>query len=115
MPDWVRGVINLRGKIIPVIDLRIRFGLQPSSDTQHSCTIVVQARLPEGKTTQLGMIVDGVEEVIQIATGDIEASPDFGRDTAGSYIVGMAKVRGTVKTLLDVDRVMAGDLPSELV
>lgn len=114
MPPWVLGVINLRGKIIPVIDLRLRFGLQPSTDTAQCCTIVAQARLPDGKTTQLGMIVDGVEEVAQVAAGEIEEAPDFGRELCGSYIIGMAKIRGSVKTLLDVDRVLAGDLPPEL-
>lgn len=111
MPLWVSGVINLRGKIIPVIDLRLRFGLEASADSTHSCTIVVQARLPEGKLTQVGLIVDGVDEVLQINASDIEETPDFGHALSSTYIVGMAKIRGSVKTLLDVDRVLTGDQP----
>lgn len=106
MPDYVRGVINLRGKIIPVIDLRLRFGFADVKNTDLTCIIVVQVKLPDGKATQMGLIVDGVEEVINISSGDIEETPDFGAKIETNYILGMAKVKGAVKTLLNIDRVL---------
>jgi purine-binding chemotaxis protein CheW len=109
MPDYVKGVINLRGKIIPVIDLRLRFGFAEVKDTDLTCIIVVQVKLPDGRNTQMGLTVDGVEEVVNLAVGDIEETPDFGGKISTDYMVGMAKVKGTVKTLLNIDRVIASD------
>ena len=106
MPAYVRGVINLRGKIIPVMDLRLRFGFADTAGTDQTCIIVVQVKLADGKATQMGLVVDGVEEVLNIAATDIEATPDFGGDIVTDYIVGMAKVKGGVKTLLDIDGVV---------
>ena len=107
MPDYVRGVINLRGKIIPVIDLRTRFGFTNVKNTDLTCIIVVQVKLPDGKAIQMGLIVDGVEEVTNIAGADIEETPDFGAKIETDYILGMAKVKGSVKTLLNIDRVLS--------
>jgi len=109
MPAYVRGVINLRGKIIPVIDLRVRFGFDGVKDTDLSCIIVVQVKMHDGKSTQMGLVVDGVEEVVNLAPGDIEETPDFGGKISTAYIIGMAKVKGTVKTLLNIDRVLCAD------
>ena len=109
MPAYVRGVINLRGKIIPVLDLRLRFGLSQADSTDQTCIIVVQVKVHEGKTTQMGLVVDAVEEVVNIAGGDIEETPDFGSTLIADYLLGMAKVKGLVKTLLDIDRVLAAD------
>ncbi|MFO1477537.1 MAG: chemotaxis protein CheW [Verrucomicrobiota bacterium] len=109
MPAYVKGVINLRGKIIPVIDLRLRFGFANVDNTEQTCIIVVQVKLPDGKLTQMGLIVDGVEEVINIAAGDIEETPDFGSQITTDYILGMAKVKGEVKTLLKIDRVLGAE------
>lgn len=114
MPEYVRGVINLRGKIIPVTDLRVRFGFDDVKDTDQTCIVVVQVKLPDGKNTQMGLIVDGVEEVINIASADIEETPDFGAQIATDYILGMAKVRGVVKTLLNIDRVLSATEVSRL-
>jgi len=108
----VRGVINLRGKIIPVIDLRLRFGFADIQNTDHTCIVVVQVRLPDGKLTQMGMIVDGVEEVLNIAAADIEETPEFGSQLSNDYILGMAKVKGVVRAILNINRVVAGDLPA---
>ncbi|HYG23630.1 MAG TPA: chemotaxis protein CheW [Verrucomicrobiae bacterium] len=108
MPAYVRGVINLRGKIIPVMDLRLRFGFPHASETDLTCIVVVQVTLPDGKNTQMGLIVDGVEEVTNIPPADIEETPDFGSEIHAEYIVGMAKVKGAVKVLLDIDRVITG-------
>ena len=109
MPGYIKGVINLRGKIIPVMDIRVRFGAKDVKDTEQTCIIVVQAQLPDGKKTHMGMIVDGVEEVVNLAPDDIEETPDFGGKISTDYIIGMAKVKGTVKTLLNIDRVLAAD------
>ncbi|HTI99211.1 MAG TPA: chemotaxis protein CheW [Dongiaceae bacterium] len=109
MPAYIRGVINLRGKIIPVMDLRQRFGFAETAGTDLTCIVVVQVQLPDGKRTQMGLIVDGVEEVINLAGADIEETPDFGGQIATDYILGMAKVKGVVKTLLDVNRIITAD------
>jgi purine-binding chemotaxis protein CheW len=114
MPAYVRGVINLRGKIIPVIDLRVRFGFADVTNTDHTCIVVVLMKLPDGKTTQMGLIVDGVEEVINIAAADIEETPDFGVQVASDYIMGMAKIKGVVKTLLKIDRIVSLDRIAEV-
>lgn len=107
MPAHIRGVINLRGKIIPVMDLRVRFGFAADT-TEQTCIVVVQVKLPDGKPVQMGLIVDGVEEVIQLAEADIEATPNFGGQISTEYIAGIAKVKGGVKSLLNIDAVVGG-------
>ena len=109
MPAYVRGVINLRGRIVPVIDLRFRFGFEDVKNTEQTCIVVVQVKLPDGKPTQMGLIVDGVEEVINLAAADIEETPDFGTQLSTDYILGMAKVKGVVKALLNIDRVLKAE------
>ena len=109
MPAYVRGVINLRGKIIPVMDLRLRFGFPDAPSTDQACIIVVQVKLPDGKATPMGLVVDGVEEVTKLAASDIEETPDFGGQISTDFIVGMAKIKGAVKTLLNIDRVLTSD------
>ena len=106
MPAYIKGVINLRGRIIPVVDLRTKFGLAGAETTERTCTVVVQVRLASGATIQMGLIVDGVEEVLNIAKGDIEETPDFGTALDTEYLLGMAKVKGKVASLLDIDRVL---------
>ena len=110
MPAYIRGVINLRGKIIPVLDLRMRFGFPDAGRTDQTCIIVVQVKLPDGRSTAMGLVVDGVEEVFNIADGEIEETPDFGAQLDTDYILGMAKIKGSVKALLDIDKVIAGDV-----
>ncbi len=109
MPAFIKGVINLRGKIIPVIDLRIKFGLDQVADTERTCIIVVQVNLVGRPALQMGLIVDAVEEVTNLAAADIEGTPDFGAKLDTEYIMGMAKVKGVVKTLLDIDRIVGAD------
>ena len=111
MPAHVRGVINLRGRIIPVMSLRVRFGLPEAEPTDLTCIIVVQVKLPDGKITQMGLVVDGVEEVISLAPADIEDPPDFGAHLDTDYTLGMAKVKSVVKTLLDIDQVISANAP----
>lgn len=106
MPDHIKGVINLRGKIIPVIDLRLRFGLPPAEPTERTCIVVVQVRGSSGPLLNLGLVVDAVEEAVNIAAADIEETPDFGTVVDTTCILGMAKVKGAIKTLLDIDRAL---------
>ena len=107
MPDYIRGVINLRGKVIPVLDLRLKFHLSDGAFNERTCIIVLQVGFPAGSTTQVGIIADAVEEVVLIPHNDVESSPNFGANLSTECILGMAKVRGAVKTLLDVDRVFS--------
>lgn len=105
-PPYLKGVINLRGKVIPVIDLRLKFGMPSAEYTQRTCIIVVQVR--SGSTSLLmGSVVDEVSEVLTIAAGEIEDTPDFGSNVSTGYILGMAKIKGKVKILLDIDQVLS--------
>jgi purine-binding chemotaxis protein CheW len=107
-PACVKGVINLRGKVIPVVDLRLKFCLPEKEYTPRTCIIVVQVQ-SGGVSLPTGIVVDEVSEVLTLAAGDIEDTPDFGEGTgaAMSYLLGMAKVKGKVKILLDIDRVLS--------
>jgi len=105
-PAHVKGVINLRGKVIPVVDLRLKFGLPEQEYTQRTCIIVIQVKGEAGPMF-MGIVVDGVAEVLNLAVADIEDTPDFGDGTATPYLLGMAKVKGKVKILLEIDRVLA--------
>lgn len=109
MPPYVKGVINLRGKVIPVIDLRSKLGLPCAEITDSNCIVVVQISMPAGEVKHIGLIVDAVEEVANVAAEDIEPAPDFGGSIQIEYILGMAKVKGAVKSLLDIDKVIAAD------
>ncbi len=104
-PAHVKGVINLRGTVIPVVDLRLKFGLPGQEYTQRTCIIVVQVQGEAGPLL-MGIVVDGVAEVLNLAAADIEDTPDFGDGTATPYLLGMAKVKGKVKILLEIDRVL---------
>ncbi len=114
MPAHIRGVINLRGKIIPVMDLRVRFEFANATNNEQTCIIVVQVKLPDGKSTQMGLVVDGVEEVLNINEGDIEETPNFGGQICTDYIIGLAKVKGQVKTLLDIDGIVGAETMKSL-
>lgn len=104
-PDYVKGVINLRGKVIPVISLRLKFGMAEIDYNQRTCIIVVQIQ-GEASSIQMGIVVDGVSEVLTLVASDIEDTPDFGQGVATPYILGMAKSKGKVKILLDIDGVL---------
>jgi purine-binding chemotaxis protein CheW len=106
-PDHVRGVINLRGKVIPVIDLRLKFGLDPIADTDMTCIIVVQTTCQE-QSIITGIIVDQVYEVLDIEGEKIEDPPSFGTNINTSFILGMGKVAKKVISLLDIDRILIG-------
>lgn len=104
-PAYVKGVINLRGKVIPVLDLRLKFGLPDLAYNQRTCIIVVQIQGESGPML-MGIVVDGVSEVLNLAGAEVEDTPDFGGSFSTPYILGMAKVKGKVKILLDIDRVL---------
>ncbi len=107
-PEYVKGVINLRGKVIPVIDLRAKFGMETTETTDQTCIIVVEiTQQDQGFNT--GIVVDRVQEVLDIAGDDIEDTPQFGSDVATDFILGMGKIGDAVKILLDIDKVLAGD------
>jgi purine-binding chemotaxis protein CheW len=107
-PEYVKGVINLRGKVIPVICLRSKFSLSPAEYTARTSIIVVQV---DGGKMLAGVIVDAVSEVLNVASTDIEDAPDFGSGAETSYLLGMAKIKGSIKILLDIDQVvMASEL-----
>ena len=109
VPAYMKGVINLRGKVIPVVDLRAKFSMLEAEATASTCIVVVQIRGSEGQTKLIGLIVDAVEEVANIAQADIEPTPDFGGTISVQYILGMAKIKGSVKSLLDIDQIIAAD------
>lgn len=100
MPEFVRGVINLRGKVIPITDLRRKFGMD-SDGQEDSCIIVVQM-----KGVQTGIVVDRVSEVVAIAEADIEDAPSFGAGIRTEFLLGIGKAGGRVKLLLDIDKVL---------
>lgn len=104
MPPFVRGVINLRGKVIPVIDLRTKFGMMSVTDSPETCIIVVD--LDE---TLMGVVVDRVSEVLDIGDADIEPTPSFGIDMDTSFILGIGKARSKVVILLEIRRVLTGE------
>ncbi len=114
MPSYVKGVLNLRGKIIPVADLRLKFRLGSASDGENTCIVVVEIALPDSRTTPMGLIVDAVEEVVSISPSEIEKTPDFGISMQPEYILGMAKIKGKVKGLLDIDRAVTAVTAEQL-
>jgi len=105
-PEFVKGVINLRGKVIPVVDLRLRFGMEAIDYTDRTCIIVVEIAGSAG-TIQIGIVVDAVSEVLNINEEEVEETPTFGTKLNTDYILGMAKMEGGVKILLDIDQVLS--------
>ncbi len=114
LPAYVNGVINLRGRVIPIIDLRVKFGL-PAEFTERTCIVVVQVALAAERPVQMGLIVNSVEEVVNVPAAEIEATPEFGVRIDTSCLLGMAKINGQVKTLLDLDRVLSADAADQLL
>mgnify|MGYP001431556483 CR=1 FL=1 len=107
-PSHVKGVINLRGQVIPVIDLRAKFGMATTDVTDQTCIIVVEIT-QNSRKFNTGIVVDRVREVLDIAGGNIEEAPRFGASVNTDFILGMGKVGDAVKILLDIDKVLAGD------
>lgn len=103
MPHYMKGVINLRGKVIPVVDLRLKFGMPAAEYTEQTCTIVVDVG------NLMGIIVDTVQEVLDIDTAQIDPPPPLGVSVDTSFILGMGKVKDEVKILLDIDQVLTAE------
>ena len=103
-PEYMKGVINLRGKVIPVIDLRLKFSMQEKEHTDETCVIVVEVN-----NTSIGIIVDSVSEVLEITRGEIEESPHFGQDIDTSYIMGLGKVKEKIVILLDIEEILSSE------
>jgi purine-binding chemotaxis protein CheW len=106
VPAHVKGVINLRGRLIPIVDLRLKFGFTAAETTERTCIIVVDAALGGGRNA-LGFVVDGVSEVVNLTADEIEATPEFGERVNISYLQGIAKRAARVMMLLDLDRVLS--------
>jgi purine-binding chemotaxis protein CheW len=106
-PSYIKGVINLRGQVIPVIDLRSKFGMATAQVTDETCIIVVEIT-QSGRKFNTGIVVDRVQEVLDIAGQDIEDAPQFGSSVKTDFILGMGKIGDRVKILLDIDKVLGG-------
>ncbi len=107
-PDFIKGVINLRGKVIPVMDLRMKFGMESMEYSDRTCIIVVEIQ-GDISNILIGIVVDTVSEVLNIKAESIEDTPMFGTQLDTEYILGMAKLEGGVKILLDIDSVLGAD------
>jgi purine-binding chemotaxis protein CheW len=110
LPHFVRGLVNLRGKVIPVFDLRLKFGLEKKEDTDRTCIIVVRLSLDghsaEASEVTLGIIVDEVSEVVNVPAEAIEPAPAFGSSVDVSFLLGVGKMGNKVVMLLDADRIL---------
>lgn len=107
-PKFVKGLVNLRGKVIPVVDLRLKFGLPEKKYTERTAIIVVDIRAASG-LVQMGIVVDSVSEVMNIPGTDIEDTPSFGTSLKTDYIFGLAKAKGRLIILLDIDLVLTDE------
>jgi purine-binding chemotaxis protein CheW len=112
VPPHVKGVINLRGKVIPVVDLRVRFAFPRQDYTERTCIVVVDVCL-SGRTLLMGVVVDAVSEVLSISAEQIQPTPEFGGQISADYMSGMAKVKDAVKILLNLDLVLGADIPGQ--
>ncbi|MBW8888818.1 MAG: purine-binding chemotaxis protein CheW [Fibrobacteres bacterium] len=110
LPHFVRGLVNLRGKVIPVFDLRLKFGLERKEDTDRTCIIVVRLSLDgngaDASEVTLGIIVDEVSEVVNVPADAIEPAPAFGSSVDVSFLLGVGKLGNKVVMLLDADRIL---------
>lgn len=114
MPEHVKGVINLRGKVIPVVDLRVKFNLHAGEATERTCIIVVDVDGGQGVNQLLGLVVDAVEEVLNVSEEEVRPSPDFGTHLSTECCLGIARIKDSVKTLLDIEKVVSSELEDAL-
>ncbi|MFA7243302.1 MAG: chemotaxis protein CheW [Sulfuricellaceae bacterium] len=106
MPEFVRGVINLRGRVVPVIDLAVRFGRKASEPTKRTCNVIIEVQAEE-QTLDIGIVVDAVSEVLEIPASEIEPAPSFGAKIRADFIQGMGKVGGEFVIILGLDKVLS--------
>jgi len=109
MPSFIRGVINLRGAVVPVIDLGARFDKPAAEVTRRTCIVIVEISLGEDERQDIGVMVDAVNEVLEIPSSDIEPAPSFGADIRVDFISGMGKIEDRFVIILDMDRVLSMD------
>jgi purine-binding chemotaxis protein CheW len=107
MPEYVRGIINLRGQVIPVVDLRCRFAMETKEITDQTCIIVVDIH-HDSQSFNAGLVVDHVQEVLNIEDGNIDDAPQFGTEVNTDFLLGIGKAGSAIKLLLDIDRVLEG-------
>jgi purine-binding chemotaxis protein CheW len=107
-PPFIRGVINLRGAVVPVVDLAVRFGREPGENTKRTCIVIVEMEIENGRH-EMGIVVDAVNEVLEIPRADIEPPPEFGARVRIDFIQGMGKVDGNFVVLLDMNHVLSVD------
>ncbi|HET6764669.1 MAG TPA: chemotaxis protein CheW, partial [Longimicrobiaceae bacterium] len=105
-PAWVRGVINLRGSVVPVVDLAVRFGMGESAVTRWTCLVIVEVAL-RGEQVVVGLMADAVSQVMELRPDDIEPPPSFGTGACGQHLLGMARTEGKFALILDIDGVLA--------
>ncbi|MGR3303332.1 MAG: chemotaxis protein CheW [Candidatus Scalindua sp.] len=103
-PDYMKGVLNLRGKVIPVIDLRLKFSMPEEEHTKETCIIVAEVN-----NTSIGIIVDSVSEVLDIKSGEIEETPSFGQGIDTDFIMGLGKTKDKIIILLDIEKVLSSE------
>lgn len=113
MPEFIRGVINLRGSVVPVIDLGARFGKQPSNISRRTCVVIIEIE-HEGEQQVVGVMVDAVNEVLDIPPEQVEPAPNFGANIRADFIQGMGKVEGKFVIILNVNHVLSLDEMSTL-
>lgn len=106
VPEWIRGVINLRGNVVPVVDLAVRFGMEERPVTKTSCIVVVEVE-QETERTIMGIVADAVNQVIDLAPKDIEEPPAFGTQVRLEYLLGMGKLGQKFALILNIDRVLS--------
>jgi purine-binding chemotaxis protein CheW len=112
-PRWVRGVINLRGAVVPVVDLGLKFGLEERPVTKTTCIVIVEGQV-EGQSTLMGVMADAVSQVMDIAAGDVQEVPTFGTRIKVDYLQGMAQLGKKFVLLLDIDKVLSADEVQDL-
>lgn len=110
MPSYFKGVINLRGKVIPILDLRERFGLSSLKTDEHTCIIVVQVQAADKSTLASGLIVDEVEEVLTIGADTVQPTPEVGNKASAAYLKGVTTMRDQVRTILDLGKLLSEEL-----
>jgi len=107
-PKWIRGVINLRGSVVPVVDLGVKFGMEERAVTKTSCIVIIETQF-EGNSAVIGIVADAVSQVMDLAAGDIREVPEFGTRIKVDYLLGMAQLGKKFALLLDVDKVLSTD------
>jgi purine-binding chemotaxis protein CheW len=107
-PSYIKGVVNLRGQVIPVVELRVRFGMEPTEVNDQTAILIVKTT-QKGRETDIGLIVDRMEKVLEIGYADIEDVPPFGVGVDVTYVLGLGKVNESVMMLLDIDKILSGD------